>query len=463
MSIGLLDAAPQLGLPASLPAMPGLNISDRIMLSVDRALHFMGFPGFETQTVIWLDDAVDAERLQLALTRLQQRHPLVTARLTFAQEEVGPQWQARPHARLPLHEMSLDSDAPEAVLKVAGEILSSSNDPVYSDPIRFHLLHRPNGEDVIVIHYNHTLMDNRGTLLLLKELQELFAAPPKDSAPAIPRTDPLRDHLKRIPWQRRKQAAQRTIALWRKELAKPSAKLGHAGAIFEPSPKVQIATRRVNVRDTAAFDAEVTRVCGFANPSMALLASVFRGIKHFSGPGSAGQFSAGIGVDVGVRGKSPGIFQNLMSVVPIRAPLEDMDDRDRLMRALSRQFRQRLANDIDLGVLQLTSVFSRQPRRASWAIELMLRYSFSLWYAYFGALDAIGDQFLGAGVKDIYYTGPCWAPVGLTLLVNRFRDQLYFQATYLPDLVSPALADNFLSRIIGDATGTATPHERAAH
>ena len=39
-ALGLLDAVPNL-------AVPALNISDRIMLSVDRALHFMGFAGLD--------------------------------------------------------------------------------------------------------------------------------------------------------------------------------------------------------------------------------------------------------------------------------------------------------------------------------------------------------------------------------------------------------------------------------
>jgi len=144
----------------------------------------------------------------------------------------------------------------------------------------------------------------------------------------------------------------------------------------------------------------------------------------------------GIGLDLNLRRAGGPYFQNLLSLVPIHATAEDLGDRDELIRSLSRQFRKDLERDIDLGVLQLTTLFSRRSRYFEWVVEHLLRYGYSLWYAYFGSLDVVGCQFCGVEIERVCYTGPTWSPVGITLLVNQYAGRTHFQATYDPDLVS---------------------------
>jgi hypothetical protein len=74
----------------------------------------------------------------------------------------------------------------------------------------------------------------------------------------------------------------------------------------------------------------------------------------------------------------------------------------------------------------------------------------SLWYGYFGALDAVGPQLCGVDVEEVFSAGPAWPPVGLTLLVNSYRGRLHFQATYAPDCVSDSLAGAFLDELLAD-------------
>ena len=59
------------------------------------------------------------------------------------------------------------------------------------------------------------------------------------------------------------------------------------------------------------------------------------------------------------------------------------------------QMRERLVTDFDLGVLRLANGFSRRPRYIRWAVAHILRYSYSLWYAFFGSLEASGDAVAG--------------------------------------------------------------------
>src|SRR5207253_10598321 len=146
------------------------------------------------------------------------------------------------------------------------------------------------------------------------------------------------------------------------------------------------------------------------------------------------------------------IFQNLMSLVTVRAQPDELADRDELVRSLNRQMREALAADADLGMAALIGLFARRLHRAIWIAEACLRYSFSLWYAYFGAVD-VPDEFFGVPVEDVYYAGPCWSPMGVTLLVNQFRGRLRFQATYVPESVPESLANAFLDTVLSDLAG----------
>jgi hypothetical protein len=80
----------------------------------------------------------------------------------------------------------------------------------------------------------------------------------------------------------------------------------------------------------------------------------------------------------------------------------------------------------------------------------VLRYTYSLWYAYFGALDLVGPQFCGTGVENAQYIGPAWSPMGMGLLVNQFGGRLCFQLTYDPYLVGDSLASEFLDLVVTD-------------
>jgi hypothetical protein len=248
--------------------------------------------------------------------------------------------------------------------------------------------------------------------------------------------------------QRRKRAALGAIDLLRTSFGSAATVLGTPPARRTRYAQLQIATARL---DADPLCEHSRSLCGFANPSMALLASALRAVRQLSCGCKDGQYAVGIGVDLGLRKRAQEALHNLMSVVPIGADVADLAERDRLIRTLSEQLRQRLADDVDLGVLQLISAFSRQPRRAQWAIELMLRYSFSLWYGFFGGTQDVADTFLGVPIDDVYFNGPCWAPLGMTLLVNPFRDRLNLQASYLPDLIPTELAHEFLAWIRADA------------
>jgi hypothetical protein len=429
-----------------------LNPIDGAMRCADVAVRQMGYPGIETQMLAWLAARADPALLQTATARLSRRYPIIASRLIEPGDDQGgrPHWQFRPGQVCALQEATLDSDDPETVLDHAGEILSNGRDPAGADPLEFHLLHRPGGKDVLLLQYNHVLMDNRAAVPLLRELDSLS----RIDAPAEPitRQSPIWAHLRQFPRAERHKAVRAAIQLQAHALR------GRAATVLpqRPAPpgraRLGIVARTLGPAATAGLRARVIALCGFPCVSMAGLASAFRAIDH-CGPSADDRrdFVAAIGIPIRRSDPQTLAFQNLTSAVPMRVPRPDLLDRNLLVRALSDQLRQRLMADVDLGVLETTAIFSRRSRYIEWVAWHLLRYGYSLWYAYFGVLDAVGGTLCGVTIEDLFHTGgPIWSSIGLTLLVNQYRDRLHFQATYDSRLASRSLVDALLDFVLTD-------------
>lgn len=431
-----------------------LNPIDRAMRCADTALRRVRYPGLETQTLVWLEGPADSDALRTAIARLCRHFPVLASRLVEPQgkSDARPYWRFRPDAVCPLREASVPSDNPEAVLDLAGQLLSSPYDPAQADPIRFHLLHRPGGKDVLLLQYNHVLMDNKATVSLLRELDRLSEV---DAAlpPQIARRSLILDHLRRFPHEKRRKAALDAIHLQAHVLRGRAATLRPIGLEPVGMASLRIITRTLEPSATNTLRSRVIALCGFPCFSMAVLGSAFRAIDRLR-PASDNRrhFVAGIGMGLDLRSQESLIFQNLTSAVPIYAAQEQLHDRDQLLRLLNDQMRERLAVGTDLGALRTTAIFSRRPRYIEWVVEHLLRYGYSLWYAYFGALDAAGHSLCGTTIDTVFYTGPVWSSIGLTLLVNQYRGRLHFQVTYDPRVVSPSLANAFLDSVLQDLT-----------
>jgi hypothetical protein len=452
VALELLTSKALLSESAACDRQP-LSAVDLALRCVDRAIRGMGYPGFETQMLVWLAGRVDLARLRHGMLRLSMRHPVLTAKLV----ERGPDsrscyWAFQPGAQIALHEAHLTSDDSSEVFAYAGRLQSTSHDPTASAPLRFYLLHRPGGRDVLMMQYNHVLMDNGVAGLLLRELARLSGS--EDHSLDAPRFESrrlLNDYLRRFPHAIRRAAARSAIELQAYSLRGRAAILGTGEEDKPRQVNLKVAARSLPADATRAIHERTIASCGFPNLSMAILASTFRAIHQLADDRNAERsYMAGIGLDLNLRRGSEPLIQNLLSIVPIVARRDDLADNDGLMRMLSRQMRDRLAAKIDLGALRLIVNFQRRPRHIRWVVEHLLRWGYSLWYAYFGSLDSIGRRLWDVEVERICCVGPTWSPMGISLLVNQFRGQLLFQATHDPELVSEQLASAFLDNVLSD-------------
>jgi hypothetical protein len=443
---------------STVPARQQLNAADSALLSVDRTLREMGCPGFETQMFVWLSGRANAASLEKAVAHLSRLHPVMSSRFVEAEERGWSYWKMRPRTRCPLTKIKLSSADENAVLECAGGLLSTPFDPAAADPIRFYLLHRPDGRDVFLMQYNHTLIDINATVPLLAEINRFSndsAGRPFLSPPVVDKSsDRLRTFLRKFPLAHRKAAMRKTLDHWWQLLRTPTVMLGQTKPPRQDSIQLRVIRRELDPSMTRALQARVLKVCGFPSLSMAIMSSAFRAIHRLSPNGSSSGRNcvAGIGVDLGLRDREGLALQNLVSLIPIHAPIGELQDRDNLLRLLSRQMRERLAEESDLGLLQCLSILAKNPRKSRWLLDVPLKIGFSLWYAYFGALDAVGEPFAGTKVENVFYTGPSWPPMGITLLVSQFRERLSLQATYVPSSVPVDLANEFLETVVRDLT-----------
>src|SRR5262249_27581442 len=142
-----------------------------------------------------------------------------------------------------LLETNLESPAPQAVLEHAARLLSTPCDPAEVDPIRFHLLHRPDGRDVFLIQFNHTLMDHSDTIRVLRYLERcgrMALGFPEPQHP--PDSDLIRAHLARFPRARRR-AAVRQVEEWPRLLRGGAVQLSRQGPGGSGPAQLRLATR----------------------------------------------------------------------------------------------------------------------------------------------------------------------------------------------------------------------------
>jgi hypothetical protein len=433
-----------------------LNPLDAAIRAGDRSIRGMGYPGFETQMLVWLSGRLDAVRLKHALSRLALRRPVITARLMEDDDCApgSPYWAIQGTPAV-LHEVQLPDSEPAAVNNFAAELLSKSHDLQVDVPLRFFLLRRPHGQDVFLMQYSHVLMDKFASVQVLREIDGLSRRDhkvedeDKVAVPAEPR-NLVHRWLMRLPCADRRAASSAAIKLHGRILRGRAAILGTGDEDQPRRIALQIATRSLDPDFVRALHDRSAKVCGLPNLSMAILASAFRTLGRLGPPerNADRSYVAGIGLDMKHRRHDRALLQNLISVVPIFARPAELADHDQLVRNLSGQIRERLRDKVDWGVLRLANAFQRKPRHIRWVMEHLTRWTYSLWYAYFGPLDAIGDRFCGVPIGNAYYIGPTWSPMGLSLLVNQFQGQMCFQATYDPELAGNDAGEAFLDLLL---------------
>jgi hypothetical protein len=168
------------------PAVP-LNVLDRMLARGHLRLCQRGGPGILLQFQVWCAGRFDATALQAAVDALVLRWPVLNARL-----EIKPRLQWRPitDRRLNVEWRTLADASETAVLQAAERLMQEPCDLTAGPAVRLVVLHRPDGDDALILQMAHALTDIQGGQALLKQLFGVTPAPPP-----VESNEPSQDRL----------------------------------------------------------------------------------------------------------------------------------------------------------------------------------------------------------------------------------------------------------------------------
>ncbi len=423
------------------------------MLAVHDGLVAVGHYGFVCQTHVWLSGRVNMPALQRALANFNQRFPVITARLR-ASILGKPCWQFRPDAAPSIIETDMPASDPTTVWQFAEALCHQPLQVREVDPLQFHLLHLPDGRDVLVMLFSHALMDGKAPEHVLKQLNQCG----NDELPipvSIPRShdDELTTHLRKAPKLKRVRLAFRRlfheIRFSRRAATLTACPRRWSGERF------RIYVHQLDETDTAAAVQRVRRLCGFPNLSPAVLAAVFRALDAL-GPGvqdSRLRFRTDIPLNLRPPGSSEPLFRNFMSFIKMGATREDLRNADELVRKLNADMRNEIRRGIDLGGLEMIDAVAP----FSWLVKPTLRLSA-------GKVPSLGFGFLGPVLPDLkslldvkidwlYTMNMAVSPPGITLQAHQFGPRLNLVLTYIDAVVNEAEARQFCQHVTDELVG----------
>jgi hypothetical protein len=441
--------SPDTDVPRRYPLSPG----DRAILVGSRALRFHGQPGLPIQTHLWLTNRVDPEQLRRGLRRLNVLYPMVTSRLVV--EGDCAFWQTRPGAECVLHECSLESSDQAAVSRFAEQLIVQPQDLDRCDPISFHLLHLPDGRDVFVFQYEHTLMDATAAAPLIKEINRHAMAETEPDGPVPELTDEFNAYIRRFSWWQRFQAVWNVILEFIRRGKQPPITIGPYDRPIPAAPT--LAVRVLSVEQCTSVAAWAERLVGVPSISMAVLSAAFRSIRALTTQEVKDDsvFSAHLGVRLRRVVSARNLLGNSVSLCMIRVPTAELVDHRRAFLAATKSLQDQLARRLDLGMAILSNRVSLNGKRGvRFARKKCLVIGpDSLRYGYFGSLASPGEKFLGVEIELAYKTALALPPWCLMLWVNQSGGKLVLSSVYHREHISDEVAQSFVDHVVADLTG----------
>jgi len=429
------------------------------MLAVHDGLVAVGHYGFACQTHVWLSGRVDMQTLQRALVNLNQRYPVITARLrspVFGK----PCWHFRPDTAPSITETDLPASDPTTVWQFAEALCHQALQVREVDPLQFHLLHLPDGRDVLVMLFSHALMDGKAPEHVLKQLNQ--CGNDETSIPvSIPgsQNDELTAHLRKAPKLKRVRLAFRRLF--------HEIRFSRRAATLTTCPRkwtgerFRIYVHQLDESQTAAAVQRVRRLCGFPNLSPAVLAAVFRSLDAL-GPGVRDnklRFRTDIPLNLRPPGSSEPLFRNFMSFIKMGCTRADLNDADELVRKLNANMRDEIRRGIDLGGLEMIDAVAP----FSWLVKPTLRRSAgkvpSLGFGFLGPVLPELRTLLDVEIDWLYTMNMAVSPPGITLQAHQFGPRLNLVLTYIDAAVNEAEARQFCQHVADELVGHDDPDQ----
>ena len=445
-----------------------LNPLDYMFFVGNEVRKRLGLPGVNIQLLLELGAPLDLAGFQRALAGLHRLYPATAARLERAAVSGRPRWRldVEPDLRRAVHVRRLSPGTPEELHLQSERLLRGRLDAEQGPALQFHLFRGLAQGDVLVMRWPHALMDARGGMILLEELQRLYEEKP-DPGSLTSVGDELRDDVAELIAELSPLERMRTLlggALGKLPADWEDARLGR-GPVVNDGRGLHYLVRRLGVEQVQQVRDASMRMCGFARMGDYVRACAIQALHHTIPqplPPQVGYSTRQL-VDNRKRRQRAPVCHNFFSALPVYVPAAIADDRRATADMISESTAQALASGLIARRYAAMERMSRVPMSIMAALmaralradprSLLARglgNAPSLPMGFLGSFSRPLPAFCGAQWLDSYGIGVILPHegFGLNLTTPNDPDRLNVTATYFEPRVTRAVMSSFLDRFV---------------
>jgi hypothetical protein len=451
-----------------LPRYQQLNPLDHMFFVGNEVRRRLGLPGINVLILLELGGTLDLEGFQRALEGVYRLYPATGGRLERSFLSGRPRWRldAEPDLRRAVRVQHLQQPTPQDLHRETEQLLRSPLDVARGPLLQFHLWRGLATGDVLAMRWPHALMDARGGMIVLEEIQRLHEEQP-DPAALHSAGDELRDDVGELLADLSAWARLRALFSGAEGALPPEwvdARLA-AGPVVNDGRGLHYLVRHLDAEQARQVRDTSMRVCGFARLGDFVRASAIRALHRTIRrplPPHAGYSTRQL-VDNRKRRQRAPVCHNFFSALPVYVPAAIADDRRATADVISESTAQALASGLIARRYAAMERMSRVPVRImAGLMERALRAdprsrlarglgnSPSLPMGFMGSFSRALPTFCGAEWRDVYGVGVILPHegFGLNLTTPNDPDRLNVTATYFEPRVTRAVMSSFLDRFL---------------
>ncbi|HPD31287.1 MAG TPA: condensation domain-containing protein [Phycisphaerae bacterium] len=447
----------------ALPRYQELNPLDLYFFAADQAMRRIGLPGTNIHLCLELNGRIDVDGLKRAVQALWRVYPATGSRLERSDVTGRPRWRldscpADASCVIRICELT---DASEH--DIHGRIEALLNEPIDLrglPPVRFVVLRGLAEGDRLVARWPHALMDGRGGVTLLEELNRLYRESADHRSCASAGDESRRDFadlLREAPLVLKpREVLSSGTSLrprdWRTVRLSDGIRLDQLGP-------VRFMLRRLTAEQAREARAISLRVCGFARFGDFVRACAIRALDRVAPkplPHNAGYCTLNL-IDLRKRRQAAPVCRNLTNALPMYVPARIAQDR----RAVADLARDQMAEMLQSRtmLLRLATVHRFTLLPTSLLVNVLhqrliatglrgmptgMGNAPSLPLGLIGSFSKGMSTFCGAELTNVYGLRPVPFQTGISVDVNEAQDRLNVAAMYYEPAISTAKMAAFL-------------------
>lgn len=443
------------------------NPLDLYFFAADQAMRRIGLPGTSIHLCLELRGQVDVEGLRCSLLKLYRVYPAAGSRLEQSPITGRPRWRldGPPPDLQRIVTLRQFADAGEA--EIHAHIEDLLNEPVdirHLPPLQFVVLRGLPAGDRLIARWTHALMDGRGGVTLLEEIDRLYRECP-DQSTCAGAGDESRDDFSELireapliltPSDMLDGSGGLRPAKWR------TARLSE-GIAPDQLGRARFMLRRLTPEQTRLAKEVSLRVCGIARFGDFMRACAIRALDRVMPrplPPEAGYCTLNL-IDHRKRRQAAPVCRNLTNALPMYVPASIAQDRKAVadlardqMAALlqSRAMLRRLAAAHRIAFLPTSMLvrllhyglsaksFNRLPSGMGNAPSLPL--------GLIGSFSRKMPTFCGAELTNIFGLRPVPFQTGISVDVNEAQERINVAGMYYEAAISREKMARFLDDFV---------------